>query len=1435
MEWELVVPGRDGVRAVVVRAGEKATLADLHRALGVRSDGPDDIPLISAGLADGSVLGGVPPHRTGGDAASEVAVVGGVLGGTTAPVRPGVPVVIGRGAVGDLVLPDNEVSRAHAKVEDGRVVDTGSRNGVRLGAWRITAAEDLAEGSVFAVGESVLALRAVPPADAEITAEPTGGARLVNRPPRITAPTRLPELAVPAEPAPPRGFRFPWSATLLPLVVCGGLYALLPGAGAYLVVIAGLSPLMALANLVSDRRSGRRDHVRLHAQYERDRARFDREVLAAVTSEEHRERAADPDPSALVRVAGVGRRAPTAALWQRRRRDSDFLSLRVGLVDRPAAVVLRPERDAEVPEVPVARDVPISVDLTGAGVLGVCGPADAVRAVARALVAHAAVLHAPGDLGIVVITGRDRAADWEWATWLPHTAPSSSAFDCRRMVATDAEQAEARVAELSRLVDERTAEHRRVLGDGPPKGRAVLVVLDGARRLRDLGGVADLLTRGPAAGVHALCLDAEENSLPDECGATVVIGGSGTRARVSRPGLDVVADVLVDGLLPDVAADLGRALAPLRLLGDRGGDSSLPDRARFTDVADLPLTGDPVLDARLVAARWDRSPDGRSTTALLGVGPSGPITADLRADGPHALVAGTSGAGKSELLQTLVASLASVNRPDAMNFVLVDYKGGSAFAACADLPHCVGLVTDLDGHLVTRVLDSLSAELRRRETVLAGSGAKDIEDHWARTGDRLPRLVIVVDEFASLVEEVPEFVPGVVGVGMRGRSLGVHVVLATQRPAGVVTADLRANVNLRISLRVTSDAESVDVVDSADAARIPARLPGRAYLRTGHGELTAFQTARVAWPAESAEDDSAEVEVSPRTVEVLGRALRRDRDAEGTSTRTDLTALVAAVRRAAEGADRPHCPWLPPLPDVVLLDLLPPAERCGLATARVGLIDRPSAQAQDAFVLDLDAGPVAIAGALRSGRSTALRVLAAALVVDRSPEDLHLYGLDCGNGALDPVAELPHCGAIVDGGDHARVERLLGWLLEEVDRRERIFAAGRHSGLAEQRAAAAPQDRLPHLVLLVDRLEVFAAGYADLDGGVLFDALLRLLRGGPAVGVTPVVATDRTGFSHRVSATIGARLVMRQADRDDVAAFGLNPRTFPAHVPPGRAVWSETGEEVQFALLAPDPAGTAQAEALHRTGVALRARWDGVAPHRLPHRIDVLPATASARQVEALRTAPRPAGPAVCTPAVGGDHLAPVDVDLAQVGGTFLVAGPPRSGRSTALLTITASLDGTLPVLVLAPRPSPLRVLAGRPGIEVVTDEKAMAARVEDHAASGPCAVVVDDGERLVDFALTEVLESFARGVGDSGSVLITAATGADVLAGFRYRGWLCSIRRSRTGLLLTPSTEDGELFELRLPRSTPGGWTPGRALFVREGGTRRVQVAVSEFGESPR
>lgn len=278
-------------------------------------------------------------------------------------------------------------------------------------------------------------------------------------------------------------------------------------------------------------------------------------------------------------------------------------------------------------------------------------------------------------------------------------------------------------------------------------------------------------------------------------------------------------------------------------------------------------------------------------------------------------MAGTTGAGKSELLQTLIASLALGNPPDVLSFVLIDYKGGAAFQDCARLPHTLGLVTDLDAHLTSRALRSLEAEVHRRERLLATVGASDISEfERACPSATLGRLCIVIDEFRVLSEELPDFIDGLVRIAAVGRSLGIHLILATQRPAGVVSADMRANINLRIALRVRDASDSHDVIETDAAAAIPASAPGRAIVRTGGQKPSVFQTAWTGGPLRTSSPTLQIARVDPETDVPCW-----DHDPEQSTGATGLRTLTDAVLAAAValGSRRPPSPWLPPLATIL--------------------------------------------------------------------------------------------------------------------------------------------------------------------------------------------------------------------------------------------------------------------------------------------------------------------------------------------------------------------------------------------------------------------------------------------------------------------------------------------------------------------------------------
>lgn len=1317
--------------------------------------------------------------------------------------------------------------------------------GLRLDGEAVTERFTWRATQSVRVGDVLLELDVPTSADAAL--EPgDDGALDYNRPPRLLPPLRTTTFKLPTRPEEPQRRGIPLVAALAPLAM--GIVLVIAFGRWYFLLFGIFTPIALLGNWLYDRRYVRKEYRRLLAQWRERTDRVEADAAEALVAERLARRAEAPDPAAVLLTA-VG---PRARLWERRRDDPDHLVVRVGTGTVPSEVTLEdPEQlDHRRTVIRQAVDVPATVSLRESGVMGVAGRGDRPRQIAAWVVGQLAVLQSPRDVVVYVLTQPAVVERWDWVRWLPHCRPTLGQ-DCTALIGADTETLGRRVGELTELLAARHAarrDHRAMAGKDPD----IVVVLDGARRLRALPGVIQLLKEGPQVGIHLVCLDSDERLLPEECSAVVTESTTGLHLRRQRES--DIADVRPDRVADGWAARVSRALAPVRDVSDTDDDATLPGACRLLDVLGLEP---PTADA--VAARWMVA--GRTTQAVVGVSLDGAFALDISRDGPHALVAGTTGSGKSELLQTVVASLAAANRPDAMTFVLVDYKGGAAFKDCVALPHTVGMVTDLDAHLVERALVSLGAELRRREHLLADVGATDIEGYLRLrsrgrpAGDDpgpLPRLVIVIDEFASLARELPEFVSGLVSIAQRGRSLGIHLVLATQRPSGVVSPEIRANTNLRIALRVTDPAESSDVLDAPDAARISKSTPGRAFVRLGASSLVPFQSARVGGrrpgrvstaPAAPWASRVASRELGAPPPRPPAALAGPDDDDE-----TDLAVLVEAIGQAAHtlAIPAPHRPWLAPLSERLLLDDLlapgtlalgdvsavpdPPTAGGEPPELVYGLADHPDDQRQRPAGFRLGhAGHLYVIGGARSGRSQVLRTLAGAVAMTTSSVDVHLYGIDCGNGALRAMEALPHCGAVVQRTQAERTRRLVARLTSEMARRREVLAAGGYSGISEQRAGEDPADRLPYLLVLIDRWEGFTAEFGEEDHGSVLDRVAALLREGASVGLHLVVTGDRSLLSTRWGVLVDDKLVLRLPDRADYSLAGLRPRNVPEAMPPGRGVRAESGIEVQVALLDADPEGRAQAAALEHLG-DLATRRDAEVPRAgRPFRVDVLPAQLTFDRAWEMRDDVPPGGLWALV-GVGGDDLVAVGPDLAGQSPTFIVAGPPRSGRSTVLSAMVSSYlaQGT-EVVVAAPRPSPLRDLDGQSGVVAVLTGDLTQSQLEPLLTGGaavPRVFVVDDAELLRDCEAKDWLRAWLRRLPGSGQGLVIGGNAAELGSGLT--GWQVDARRNRCGALLSPQQIiDGDLVGVRLPRSAVGGPVrPGRAL-VHLGDAALVTVQI--------
>ncbi|MCM3921781.1 FtsK/SpoIIIE domain-containing protein [Frankia sp. AiPs1] len=1497
----VVRPPRPGRASA--RASPSLTLAGRGRPLS------PSLPLARSPLTEGAVviLDAPPVRRASGAGLVHLMITAGPGAGVIHPLSVGEHTV--GSAPGSAILLAGPTT-TDAPVLTVRVAADGSCSvasgpGARIIGWD-QATDD---GSILAsVRTPDTALRLLRPAAIAPLALPSTGVagRLdVNRPPRLRPPQRAAAFALPAAPEEPRRTPVPVLATLLPLLAALGMAAVLRTV--YVLLFAVLGPLNLALSMVSGRRRDRREFREATARHRRLRDGVELAAQAALETECAERHAEQPDPASLFATAWQR----DSALWQRRRGDADYLRLRVGTANQPSAVTITGAGNSAEP---MHADLPAAVALSEDGVVGIAG--DRAPELGCWLLAQAAVLHSPEELAICVLAAdAGRAARWRWIRWLPHCRPAAE--DPAAWFAADAAGQVARVAELQSLLQRR----QRRPPERRPAGPDILLVLDGARSLRSVTGLIPVLRAGPAVGIHAICLESDAQDLPAECRAVVAPDGGCLTVRRDQAGVirhvrpDLVGPAEDGDDAPSGAArwyeSVARALAPLRLAAD--DDSALPMAVRLSDI-----TAGGRQSAPAIRRAWSLTPGSgtppKSRAVPVGVARGGTFSVDLARDGPHGLIAGTTGSGKSELLQTIIAAHAVAYRPDELVFVLVDYKGGSAFAECAALPHTVGLVTDLDPHLVRRALISLSAELHRREVLLARFGARDLDALRRAAPGRgpgeltvPPRLVLVVDEFATLARELPDFVTGLVSLAQRGRSLGIHLLLATQRPSGVVSPEIRANTNLRIALRVTDVAESEDVVGCPDASAIDAATPGRAVVRTGPEQVTTVQTAWVGGPAHAGDDsDEAAPHVSllawpgpdaPAPGPGWPPAGAASRDTAPDST--ELTGLVRAVREAAAAMGIPAqpSPWLPPLPERIGLSALPavagsealyplPAGPPGrrrfgprlpgpvLAPVAIGLSDRCDRQLQQPFTLDLeDGGHLMVVGAPRSGRSTVLRTTAGAIAGAVSPSDVHFYGLDYGGGALAALTSLPHTGALVRRDDPDRVGRMLARLTVAVEQRRRRLAADGMADLREARRTVAPAEgsvptgsgsvaRLPYLVLLVDGFEALLAASEDADGGDLVECLLRLLREGPAAGLRVILSTDRRGLTGRLASLIDERLILRMADPGDYALAGIGAADTPERLSPGRGVAVggrfPTPVEIQVAVLDAEATGQAQVAALRAVGARVRADADAIGPDRdgeRPFRVEVLPeCVTSARMATAL--ARRPAADPRRSPeprlraalGLGGDELDVIDLDLDEEPG-FVVGGPPRSGRSSALLTIALSLlAGGADIVAVTPRPCALRALAGHPGVLAVVDSvlgrlggaggpgRLVPPSATAHLGAGvtapwalapgrrPPVVLVDDAELIGEQVAVE-LASFWQQARDAGGALVIAGSTEELV--LQYRGFVVDVRREGHGLLLAPRRPvDGDLFGIRLPRTSPDPVPAGRGVLIRRGVLLPVQVA---------
>ena len=906
--------------------------------------------------------------------------------------------------------------------------------------------------------------------------------------------------------------------------------------------------------------------------------------------------------------------------------------------------------------------------------------------------------------------------------------------------------------------------------------------------------------------VAGIVIATSEEQLPASC-TTIIRVGADAAATVDQPeDLTRVEDVILAGLDQEEALRCAMRVAHFDDPELSVPGASLPPLVRLPG-----LLGYDRPDSATIRRMW-QAPTGVSTP--IGTGENGTLTLDLVKDGPHGLVGGTTGSGKSEFLRSLVAGLAARNDPTRLNFILVDFKGGAAFKACERLPHTIGTISNLDEQLADRALRALEAEMERRQRVFAaaGEGIDNLNAYLATNpAEPMPRLLLVIDEFAMLAKDFPDVLKALVSVGAVGRTLGVHMILATQRPAGVVSDDILANTNLRVALRVQSRDDSNNVIGVPAASAIGRAQMGRAFVKLGQDDITPVQTALVTGRAQLGAGPAVDVrEIRQFGVPVPAAAPPRSAAVD----ENDLELLIDAVveANAEAGFAQPRQVWPEALGERVELEgFLPeadggrPAAPSGTptdpapprlpmvgavrgSTVQVAIVDEPELQRQSAAGWDMSVGNLMLMGVAGSGTSTTLASIALTLAKDADPAELDLMILDMGSRELEALERLPHTVAYVGTGAGAKEQqaRFLRHLHTELESRRAV--PGRH-----RRA-----------VVLLDGLASLRDEFQDFEGQQLLALLYRAYADGPALGLSFAVSTTRAkAVPSAMNEVTLQKWLFRLADDYDYSSLGVRGKEIPAALP-GRCVDPRTSLQMHVAT-----PGIGVEAAVDR----VRQSW-AHAPAKTP-AIRRLPANVTMLE---LGVEPRlEAEPWLIPVGIQEADLSPAFLEIYE-GEHALVAGPARSGKSTLLLALAAALRGAAtsrgPAQVwgICDRRSPL-ALADLDRVAVGTDEvPALLASLR--LERGPVFLLIDDAERFEDAD-----QSIAGAVtsGQPGLCIIAAGRAAD-LRGL-YSHWTKTLRKSRLGVLLQPDVDyDGELLGAALPRRAPVALTAGRG-YVGVGG----------------
>lgn len=973
-------------------------------------------------------------------------------------------------------------------------------------------------------------------------------------------------------------------------------------------------------------------------------------------------------------------------LWERMPSDRDFLDVRVGMGYEDLCVTVKSRTDAHgfqmedddvrelteqiIEETRIVDNVPARLSLLKNNTVGFVGKREKVVNLVRNMLISLATLHCYEDVKIIGIFDESERHIWEPLKWLPHIWDEEKQF---RNISFDKRSCQEICDMFNDIVKKRKFEAKDTMACTPVIPRPYYIFIFGSRDLMEKEEIMkNLFGNSSSVGVSSLFLFDDIYMLPHGC-QWIVDVDNGPCAYDRSEANNKFYFTMDDPVNEDEFDSFARRMSAVELIGF-SSKAGLPSGVSF-----LAGYGVKTVDELNILAMWDSSVPYKSLAAPIGMLEGNkPFFFDIheKVHGPHGLIAGTTGSGKSELIQTWVLSMALNYHPYDVSFVIIDYKGGGMANLLEPLPHVVGKITNI-GSNISRSLISLNSEIKRRYAIFEKNGVNHIDKYQklykSKSGmEPLPHLIIVCDEFAELKKEEPDFMAGLISASRVGRSLGIHLVLATQKPGGVVDDQIQSNSRFRLCLKVQDINDSREMIKRPDAAKIS--QAGRAYIRVGEDEyFDLFQSFWSGAPYHGETEADQDNESHVCIVDLHGRRIRKPKKLSSTSSNIE-DELSAIVKRVCEVADavsieRLHGPWLPELPTQIYVDEL--LEGVGFDGEKwngeqewlkvpIGRYDIPSLQKQGIQYLDFSTdGHYGIYGASGTGKTTLLKGIVTSLCRNYTPQDVNIYILDCGGWSMSSFATMPHVGGVALDGEDEKFFKLEKMISQEFEARKKAFLKNAVSSLQAYREVVSTD--MPAIVIAIDNIVPIFDLYPDLE-----NLFISIARDGATYGIYLVYTSGSTsGVRYKVLQNIKGAIAFELTDKSDYASIvgRLEGSALPKIK--GRALFKSSSPiEFQAALYAHGANDREKSMCLAKLADQMNDIWDGVRPKRIP----VMPETVLVEEMIGhyqLRT--------VIPIGISSENVDVYNVDLSS-NYSMLVTGSLHSGKSDFLCKLAGMI-----------------------------------------------------------------------------------------------------------------------------------------------------------------